>query len=124
MGIGSIIVNPLVFFKIEDVYSVKDLKPTRLPETGNLYPGSVIDNLATVRRVGDCPEPKISLKCLKMHSDNTIFLKIFWMEIHARPRPVKVMARDVNRAPNRPRRRSDIYYIQGGSVLNYRSPVV
>ena len=38
--------------------SVKDLKPTRRPETGNLYPGSVIDTLATVRRNGDRPELK------------------------------------------------------------------
>ena len=38
-----------------------DLKPTRQPETGNLYPGSVVDTLATVRWDGDRPEPKRSL---------------------------------------------------------------
>ena len=44
--------------------SVKDLKPTRRPETGNLYPGSVIDTLATVRRNGDRPELKKKPKCV------------------------------------------------------------
>ena len=41
--------------------AVKDLKPTHRPETGNLYPGSVIDTLATVRLDSDRSEPKRSL---------------------------------------------------------------
>ena len=41
--------------------SVKDLKLTRRPETSNLYPGSVIDTLATVWWDGDQAGPLFSL---------------------------------------------------------------
>ena len=43
---------------------VKDIKLTSQPETGKLYQGSVIDNLAMVQWDGDHREPKRSFNCL------------------------------------------------------------
>ena len=53
------IVSSLFIVILSALYDgVKDLKPSYRSETGNLYPGSVIDTLA---RSGDRPEPKRSL---------------------------------------------------------------
>ena len=40
------------------IFTVKDLKSTHRPETGNLYPGSIIDTIATVQPDGDRSEQK------------------------------------------------------------------
>ena len=87
----------------------------------NLYPGSVIDTLATVRRVGDHPESKISLKCLRMHSDSTIFLK---KNIRS-PAVSESNGELCELAAESPYVCADlIYNIEGGLVLILRSPAV